>query len=171
MSTSGPKEKSASGPPKPVGPSKEPIAVLANSLDTNLRASAPDAYAGIIHNGDILQVLVTSETSPVTAAITKSKAALANPPSVKVVAGSKNSLVALQKMRDDVKTRIPEWKSKGIELTHFGVDIRRNRVNIGVKNLTPGVKTQIEQELGVEQVVVEDTGEWYGQSRTMNSSP
>ncbi len=148
-------------------PNHTPADDLRHELDTTLQAEAADVFAGLILAQDgSLQVHLTSRMPQVDAlierAITRVRRAYPDPvtlPNVEQFPGVTNTLRALLRLQDEVTSRSAEFNAHGIRLSHWGIDLWINRLEIGVLHLTPEAKALLEREFDADKVAVVDDGD------------
>jgi len=138
--------------PRPAGGYLSP----AGRLEIKLRAVAPDSFAGLALDGGNRAVVVyaTIVEPALTDAIAEVQASTAGGLAVRVVSGLKNSLAALERVRDQITARARNLHDQGVNLTSWGADIVANRVQIGVHGLTPKISADLAQEFGADLILV-----------------
>jgi hypothetical protein len=153
--------KPPQGTPRPAPPDDSPFAVLSHRLQTRLRAEFPDAFAGIVRVGDAFEVYSTGDPGLATA-VERLQAEVSREISVRVVTGMTNSLATLERLQENVLARVDELRARGIVLSEFGVDVRSNRLRIGVIDPTPEKASVLRTMFGADQVDVVKGGLWVG---------
>jgi hypothetical protein len=152
--------------PRPAPPDDSPQAVMLRTLH-RLRQEDPDSFAGIVIGPDnTIELLVTASTPAIVRAIDDARSSGRDAVRVRVVEGMKYSHADLENLRDEVLRRHADLKSRGVNITEFGVDERANRVRIGVKDLTPDSAELLAREFGADKIDIVQGGEWAPVSRT-----
>jgi hypothetical protein len=125
-----------------------------------LRQADPDSFAGLVQSADgSLELLVTTSTAATAKAIDDARASSGAVP-VRVVEGMTFSHAVLEHVRDEILARHAELRSRGINITEFGVDERANRVRVGIKGLTPQMADLVALEFGADMLNIVEGGEW-----------
>jgi hypothetical protein len=125
-----------------------------------LRQADPDSFAGLVQSADgSLELLVTTSTAATAKAIDDARASSGAVP-VRVVEGMTFSHAVLEHIRDEILARHAELRSRGINITEFGVDERANRVRVGIKGLTPQMADLVALEFGADMLNIVEGGEW-----------
>jgi hypothetical protein len=83
----------------------------------------------------------------------------------------KNSLASLDRLQAAITARSRDLRSQGINLVSWGVDVRANRVAIGVKGLTPEAAQILYTAFGADRVVVSEGQQLAPTSKTFDSPP
>jgi hypothetical protein len=152
--------------PRAAPPDDSPRAMMLRPL-YRLRQEDPDSFAGIVISPDgTIDLLVTASTPATVRAVDDARSLGRDAVRVRVVEGMKYSHADLESLRDEVLRRNADLKSRGANITEFGVDERANKVRIGVKDLTPESAELLEREFGAEQLDIVEGGEWDPLTRT-----
>jgi hypothetical protein len=146
--------------PRAAPPDNSPRAVMVRTL-LRLREEDPDSFAGLVTSPDgSIELLVTRPTPATAKAIDDARALSGDAIPVRVVEGLRFSHAALEGLRDEILARHAELRSRGINITEFGVDERANRVRVGIKGLTPQMSEVVALEFGADMVNIVEGGEW-----------
>jgi len=146
--------------PRTAPPDNSPRAVTVRTL-LRLREEDPDSFAGLVQGPDgSLELLVTRSTAATAKAIDDARALSGDAVRVRVVEGLKFSHAVLERLRDEILARHAELRSRGVNITEFGVDERTNRVRVGVKGLTPRLAELVALEFGADMLNIVEGGEW-----------
>jgi hypothetical protein len=152
--------KPSQGPPRPAPPDDSPFAVLTQTLDARLRADFPNSFAGFVRASDgALEVYSTGDPA-LSTVVHEVQAESGGRIAVRVVTGMTNSLIALERLHEQVRSRAEELKARGIVLGSFGVDVLRNRYRFAVVDLTPEKTAMLTATFGADQVEVVQGGLW-----------
>jgi hypothetical protein len=146
--------------PRAASPDNSPRAVTVRTL-LRLRQEDPDSFAGLGQSADgSLELLVTRSTAATTKAIDDARRLSGDQVPVRVVEGLRFSRAALEHLRDQILARHAELRSRGINITEFGVDEHANRVRVGIKGLTPQMADLVALEFGADMLNIVEGGEW-----------
>ena len=146
--------------PRAALPDNSPRAVMARTL-LRLREEDPDSFAGLVQSADgSLELLVTTSTAATAKAIRDARTLSGDAIPVRVVEGLRFSHAVLEQLRDEILARQAELRSRGINITEFGVDDRANRVRVGIKGLTPQMAKLVALEFGADMLNIIEGGEW-----------
>lgn len=126
-----------------------------------LRQEDPDSFAGLVQSADgSLEIMVTSSTAATVKAIDDARRLSGDALPVRVVEGLRFSHAVLEHLRDEILARHTQLRSRGINITEFGVDERANRVRVGIKGLTPQMADLVALEFGADMINIVEGGEW-----------
>jgi len=147
---------------------------VATSLDAQFNSSAAQCYGGLEQTGDgelTVHLLGGTGCASSKALATKASAST-GAVSVKTVAAT-YSLAALEAKRDVITRNIKSLQADGAALSNWGVDVKANRLHIGVLKLTPGVRARISSLLGgLDAVDITQDGGWNQTAdRIVDSAP
>jgi hypothetical protein len=143
--------------------------LLLGSLDTELRQSLPDDYAGLsIASDGVAEVHVVRSTERLTDTLRVFAGRGAGlQVKFRVAAGRRNSLQDLERAMREVTARRGDLVAMGLHVSQIGIDVVANRVRVGVAGLGAHVASDFDADL-IEFV---DAGGWesvvdgpYGQS-------
>jgi hypothetical protein len=73
---------------------------------------------------------------------------------VRIISGMTNSYADLRALQAQVDARRSEFRVRGIELANSSVDIRANRLSLGVIGVTTQQRDFLEAEFGADRVLV-----------------
>jgi hypothetical protein len=104
--------------------------------------------------------MVTRSTAATVKAIDDARRLSGDAVPVRVVEGLRFSHAILEHLRDEILARHAQLRSRGINITEFGVDERANRVRVGIKGLTPQMADLVALEFGADMINIVEGGEW-----------
>lgn len=144
--------------------------ILIARLDATLRSYAPDAFAGLAIAPDgAIEVYIggfeTAASELVSATVAETQAALAigcSLPIVRLIPGQRNSLATLESVHGALRARYHELRAVGIQVVRSGVDVRLNRLHIGVSHLTPETEMSLQAQFGAELINMGEDEPFYG---------
>jgi len=73
---------------------------------------------------------------------------------VRIVTGQRNSLVTLEQLRDQITASREAIAALGITVVEWGVNLRMNKVRVGVLDPTPEAVTLLKQRFGADLIEV-----------------
>jgi len=143
--------------------SPEPSAyrVLLQALNARLREEAPTSFAGTGPSSDGgINVFVTEGEASVDAVVQALQAFVGGTVKVHLISGLKWSLATLESLRDELLAQRQALAVRGINLVEFGVDVRSNRVRVGVTRLDPSTSAYLKARFGEDRIAIFEGGEW-----------
>jgi hypothetical protein len=136
-------------------PDPSPAAVLARTLEARLRSEQQAAFAGLVLGRDgVLEVLTVGSDARVTNLVNEIRLAVAPQAGVRIVAEQQNSLATLEQLRDQITASREAFAALGITIVEWGVDIRVNRVRVGLLDPTPAATALLTQKFGADRISV-----------------
>jgi hypothetical protein len=128
--------------------------VLVRTLEPQLRANAAASFAGVARSGDgTLDIYVVGiDSAGVSTIVARAQAALGEHVPVRLITGQQHSLAELNALQSQVTAAQPRLKADGIVLTEWAVNIRANKVHIGILNLDDATRTRLGQEFGADRI-------------------
>jgi hypothetical protein len=142
-------------------PEPSPYRELLRALDARLRVEAPTRFAGTARSSDGgINVYVTAADASVNAVVEALQTAVGGSINVYVVSGLKYSLATLESLRDELLAQHQTLAARGIRLVEFGIDVRSNKVRVGVNRLDASKTAYLNAHFGRDRIEVFEGGEW-----------
>jgi hypothetical protein len=152
----------------------EPKYVFVQALQARLRAEAGTAFAGVAYAPDrALEIFSTGGER--LAAIVAELAPRAGSLRLRIVPGATNSLEDLEALERQVASKMPELERRGVKITSADIDIRGNRLELGIGTVTPETVAALEAAFGgpgrVRVVKIEATSPAVGEGEATVRKP
>lgn len=174
----------AARPPEPPRPTtaprdNHPQALLVAMLDGLLQARFPDTYAGLsVASDGTVQIHVAAgmpaiaqQIEAITHHARRGASAKPSLPGVEVVANARNSLRALNALQDQLTARHHDLAEQGVLLGEWSVDVRSNKVHVGVIGLTAEARDILLTTFGEDKLEVVESTPLGTMSRYQDSPP
>jgi len=134
---------------------------LLNALNARLRAEAPIWFAGTAQSVDGgITIYVTAAHASVNAIVQALQTAVGGTINVHVISGLKYNLATLESLRDELLAQHQTLAARDISLVEFGVDVRSNKVRVGVTRLDASKIAYLNAHFGEDRIDVFEGGEW-----------
>ena len=129
-------------------PDPSPRARLLRALDASLRAEQRDRYAGMALGADgaVEVFAVGPAQSTLVSLVERIHSVTAPEVTVRVIADRQHGLASLEELQRRVTASAQRLRADGIELVEWGIDIRANRLRLGVEDLSSDVIARLEAE-------------------------
>jgi hypothetical protein len=143
------------GPARAADPDSSPAAVLSRTLEARLRAEAQSLYAGLALGPDgILEVFAVGNDLRFAGLVGQIRQAVAPQLSVRIRGEQANNLKTLEQVRDQITASRDAIGRTGINIVEWGVDIRANKVRVGILELSADAVTRLQNHLGADRIDV-----------------
>lgn len=141
--------------PKAAEPERTPAAVLARTLDMRLRSQHPAQFAGLaIAQDGTLEVFAVGRDAAFARLVDELRLGIAPDMPVRIVPDRRHSLKELEVTRDQVIARRLELEGLGISVARLGIDLRANKVRIGLPDPSAEATAVLIREFGAGRIVV-----------------
>lgn len=142
-------------------PEPSPHHELLRGLNARLRAEVPTRFAGTARSSDGgIDVYVTAADASVSAIVHALQTAVGGTINVCVISGLKYSLATLESLRDELAAQHQTLAARGISLVELGVDVRSNKLRVGVERLDASKIAYLNAHFGEDRIEVFEGGEW-----------
>ena len=144
-------------------PERTPTAVLARTLDMRLRTQHPAQFAGLAIAPDgTFEIFAVGRDAAFARLVDDLRLGIAPNVPVRIVPDRRHSLKELEVTRDQVNARRLELEGLGISVVRLGIDLRANKVRIGLPDPSAEATAVLIREFGAGRVVVVRDGGFVG---------